>query len=83
MNVSITRHGGQRQPGFETGSANKEYGTGILIGQATYECVREQFLCRELDRIRVKGRTEPVTIYELIGRLPADESPPHGLAIFQ
>jgi len=46
---------------------NKEYGTHIIISQGTYEEVREEFLCRELDLIRVKGKLKPVAIYELMG----------------
>ncbi len=46
---------------------NKEYRTHILIGPATFEAVRNAgFLLRELDLIRVKGKLQPVTIYELV-----------------
>lgn len=46
--------------------ANKEYGSNIMISGSTYEFVKEKVLVRELDVIRVKGKTEPTTIYELI-----------------
>jgi adenylate cyclase len=50
---------------------NKEYGTNIAISQYTYELCkkheRDSWTVRELDTIRVRGRNEPVTIYELIG----------------
>jgi adenylate cyclase len=45
---------------------NKEYGTGIIIGEDTWTMVRDQFVTRELDWIRVKGKTRPVAIYELV-----------------
>ncbi len=46
---------------------NKEYRTHILAGSATFEAVRDAgFLFRELDLIRVKGKLQPVTIYELV-----------------
>jgi adenylate cyclase len=46
---------------------NKEYRTHILVGSATFEAVRDAgFLFRELDLIRVKGKLQPVTIYELV-----------------
>src|SRR5581483_2695477 len=45
---------------------NKEYHSTVIIGEKTYAEVREQFVCRELDRIKVKGKTKPVKIYELI-----------------
>jgi adenylate cyclase len=47
---------------------NKEYGTHILVNETTYQSVNnDKFLFRELDLIRVKGKLQPVTIYELIG----------------
>lgn len=48
---------------------NKDYGTHILINESTYRAVKDsQFVFRELDLIRVKGKLQPVTIYELVGR---------------
>jgi len=48
---------------------NKDYGTHIIVNESTYTSVSKNgFVFRELDLIRVKGKTEPVTIYELIGR---------------
>ena len=47
-------------------SVNKQYGTNIIISQFTYEVVKEKFICRELDTVIVKGKTEPIKIYELI-----------------
>ncbi|MGQ0735731.1 MAG: CHASE2 domain-containing protein [Acidobacteriota bacterium] len=44
---------------------NKVYGTLIIIGEDTWAQVRDQFEARELDWIRVKGKTRPVAIYEL------------------
>ncbi len=47
---------------------NKQYGTNIVISQFTYDLIaQEAFTVRELDTVRVKGKLEPVTIYELIG----------------
>ncbi|MBV6494118.1 MAG: hypothetical protein LDLANPLL_02144 [Turneriella sp.] len=45
---------------------NKQYGTRIIISQFTYEKVKDRIYARELDDIRVKGKNEPVRIYELI-----------------
>jgi adenylate cyclase len=44
---------------------NKEYGTSIIVGEDTWRHVHGAFDGRELDWIRVKGRTAPVAIYEL------------------
>jgi adenylate cyclase len=46
---------------------NKEYGTHILVSETCVQSVRDgEFHFRELDLIRVKGKLQPVTIYELI-----------------
>ncbi|HYL86924.1 MAG TPA: adenylate/guanylate cyclase domain-containing protein [Candidatus Angelobacter sp.] len=48
---------------------NKDYGTHILINETTYAAAsNDGFVFRELDLIRVKGKLQPVTIYELIGQ---------------
>jgi len=46
---------------------NKEYGTHIIVSEGTYQQVSRQFVFRDLDRIRVKGKLQPVGIYELLG----------------
>ncbi len=49
---------------------NKDYGTHILVNETTYAATKEDgFVFRELDLIRVKGKLQPVTLYELIGRV--------------
>lgn len=46
--------------------ANKEYGSKSIISRAVYEKIAEDFVCRELDYITVKGKTKPVRIYEVL-----------------
>ncbi len=48
--------------------ANKEYGTRILISQETRRLAGDAIDAREIDAVRVVGKTEPVRIYELLGR---------------
>lgn len=48
---------------------NKEYLTKICVSASTYAKTKEDFFYRELDMIRVKGKTEGVRIYELVGYL--------------
>ncbi|MCC6532797.1 MAG: adenylate/guanylate cyclase domain-containing protein [Burkholderiales bacterium] len=45
----------------------KEYGAAIIVGETTRELTAHDFVFRELDRVRVKGKLEPVAIYEPIG----------------
>jgi adenylate cyclase len=43
----------------------------ILLGQTTYQLVKDYVLVNELEPIRVKGRAAAEQVYELIGLLPA------------
>jgi adenylate cyclase len=54
--------------------ANKNYLTHILISEFTYDKVKDEFLCMEIDSVRVKGKTRPVRIYQLMGRKEASAS---------
>lgn len=44
----------------------KQYGVGVMVGENTREAVPD-FEYRELDLVKVKGKDEPVAIYEPIG----------------
>jgi len=44
----------------------KQYHTRIVISEATHRQVAPQFVCRDLDKIRVKGKLQPVGIYEVL-----------------
>ncbi len=46
----------------------KEYGVGILVGEATASAAGDRFLFRELDLVRVKGRAQAIPVFELVGR---------------
>jgi adenylate cyclase len=48
--------------------ANKFYGTTIIASETTMQLAGEAFAWRELDAIRVKGRTQALKIYELLAR---------------
>ncbi len=48
---------------------NKIYGIYTLISETTYESGGKGFLTREIDSIKVVGKKEPVSIYELMGFL--------------
>ena len=54
--------------------ANKSYLTHILISEFTYDKVKGEFLCMEMDSVRVKGKTRSVKIYQLMGRKDASLS---------
>jgi adenylate cyclase len=44
----------------------KQYGVGIIVGQNTKAAVPD-FVYRELDHVRVKGKDKPIAIFEPIG----------------
>ena len=44
----------------------KQYGVGIVVGENTRKAVTD-FVYRELDHVRVKGKDKPIAIYEPIG----------------
>jgi adenylate cyclase len=54
--------------------ANKNYLTHILISEFTYEKVKDQFQCMEIDSVRLKGKTRAVRIHQLMGRKEAAAS---------
>ncbi len=57
-------------------SLNKLYGTYMMIGEKTYNQARHVIEVRELDIVRVVGKTEPVKIYEIFakkGEIDADK----------
>jgi adenylate cyclase len=47
--------------------ANKQYGTSILIGENAFIKAKDQIMAREVDLLRVTGKTEPAKVYELVG----------------
>jgi adenylate cyclase len=55
--------------------ANKIFGTGILASEQTIRAAGGAVLARELGRVQVKGRREPVDVFELAG-LAGEPEPP-------
>ena len=47
--------------------ASKQYGTDVIISEATYKLCGDRIWVRELDCIQVKGKNQPVGVYELLG----------------
>jgi len=57
-------------------SACKQYGAHILISEFTYQAVKATYRTRQVDYVIVKGKTEPVGIYEVLD-FHDDESYPN------
>ncbi len=47
-------------------SAAKQYGIYTMISNMTYDIIEGEFTVRQVDKITVVGKSEPVTVYELI-----------------
>ena len=48
--------------------ANKEYGTYVMCSEATRKMVEQEIITRELDLLRVKGKTEGVLVHEVLAK---------------
>lgn len=46
---------------------NKEFGTSIIVSQSTYDLVSDQLNGRHCGTVKVKGKEEPVSVYEVLG----------------
>lgn len=47
-------------------SACKQYGAHILVSESTYRQLRGTYRAREIDLVVVKGKTQPVAVYEIL-----------------
>lgn len=61
-------------------SACKQYGAKLLISEATRSRLRGTYRLREADMVVVKGKTEPVVIYEVLD-FHSDESFPRAMEV--
>lgn len=61
---------------------NKEYGTFVCVSAPVAERASREFEFRELDTIRVKGKTEGVRIFELLGPKGSANVSPEVLATY-
>lgn len=50
-------------------SASKQYGVFLLASDATLRAAGPGYVTREIDFVRVVGRTEPVVVHEILGRV--------------
>jgi adenylate cyclase len=57
---------------------NKPFGTDILISEDTYQIVKGDFDCEAMQKIKVKGKSEPQQIYAVI-RKKSDKTGPKNL----
>jgi adenylate cyclase len=83
MRFDYTVMGDNVNLGSRLEGINKEYGTNIVISEYTYDKVKDSFFCRELDSVRVKGKIQPVKIYELMGEKKDSEQWDGFVSVFE
>jgi adenylate cyclase len=67
--MSYTVIGDAVNLGSRLESLNKQYGTRIIISQATRARLNSRFELRPLGDVVVKGKTRPVAIFEVVRRV--------------
>ncbi|MGB0662579.1 MAG: CHASE2 domain-containing protein [Pontibacterium sp.] len=65
--MSYTVLGDNVNLGSRVEGITKQYGVAFLITEATVERTKKPWLFKLVDRVRVKGKVEPVAIYEPLG----------------
>jgi len=65
MDLSVIGDAANVAARFE--SASKQYGLDNLVGESTVAGLLDEFACRLIDWVRVKGKHEPLACYEVIG----------------
>ena len=68
--MNYTAMGDVMNLGARLESANKQFGTRVLVSESTVAAAGDAYCFRCIDRVRVKGKDVGVSIYELVG--PAD-----------
>ncbi len=51
---------------------NKQYGTAILVSEVAWAAAKNTFAFRKLDRVAVKGKSQGVLVFELLGDAGAE-----------
>lgn len=66
----------------------KHYGVGILVSEATHRELNGAFLTRPVDLVKIRGKKQPMEIYEVLGRkdsvlTPAQQSFAEGMVHYR
>jgi adenylate cyclase len=71
--MSYTVIGDAVNLGSRIESLNKEYGTRLIISDSTRARLKGRYDMKPLGTVTVKGKSEPVNIFEVIARLDRQE----------
>jgi adenylate cyclase len=64
-------------------SLNKYYGAEILVSAYTAQALEQEFILQEVDLVQVKGKKQPLAIYELLGEGAPDAALAGFLDLYQ
>ena len=59
------------------------FGTRVMLSESTRDLAGPEIFVRELDLIRVKGKSEPTRVFELLTGQPAADEFSNGLAAYR
>ena len=62
-------------------SITKQYGVDLIVSESVHTHIQDRFVCRTADLVAVKGKSQPVEVFSVVGPLGADN--PAGLAEFE
>ncbi len=74
MRMDYTMMGDTVNTAARLEGVNKVYGTYVMISESTYRDASHVIAVRELDKVMVVGKGEPVAVYEVLG-LPGEVAP--------
>ena len=83
VSMNFTVMGDPVNLGARLEGANKAYGTHILISERTHEMAHKSIRCREMDLIRVKGKSNPTRIYEVNNEIYASAHFQSGIELYR
>jgi adenylate cyclase len=81
--INYTVLGDSVNLGSRLEGANKLYGTRVMISESTAALVKDRFVLRQLDVLRVKGKLKPMAVFELIAEGTPDQSTARRVQLYE